>query len=321
MLRYRLLFGPLMIAAAIGLVYVDDLLDRVVITGTVWQRVFAGREYPPSGLVLLLLVLVLIPLAAREMVKIFHSKGVDVPLSTISIAGIVGCVSVYIVPFRTGSPVAMAVVTTLIVLVLMGALIRHAVPRKRTQGAVMVAAATMLAMVYLGVLPGFYFAIRRWHSAWVVLGVILIAKSCDIGAYFTGRAIGRHKLIPWLSPGKTWEGLVGGVATSSLVALGMIQLGVSTGVLGVWTRTELTRHFTPYGCPWWYALLAGASIGLVGQAGDLIASLFKRDAGIKDSGDTVPGFGGVIDVLDSAIAIAPLAYWLLIGLHGFAGQR
>jgi phosphatidate cytidylyltransferase len=64
--------------------------------------------------------------------------------------------------------------------------------------------------------------------------------------------------------------------------------------------------------PLWYAALAGLLLGLIGQFGDLVASLFKRDAGIKDSGSSIPGFGGVLDVIDSPIVVAPFAYWLLM---------
>jgi CDP-diglyceride synthetase len=79
---------------------------------------------------------------------------------------------------------------------------------------------------------------------WTVLWVLLVTKSCDIGAYFTGRAIGRHKLIPWLSPGKTWEGLVGGVALSALVAWGINQV------------------FTAYLAPGTVALAFGICVGV-----------------------------------------------------------
>ena len=75
-------------------------------------------------------------------------------------------------------------------------------------------AAAAFAFIYAGVVLGFLLAIRREHGVWTMVGLIFLVKACDSGAYFTGVAIGKHKLIPWISPGKTWEGLVGGVITS-----------------------------------------------------------------------------------------------------------
>jgi len=159
------------------------------------------------------------------------------------------------------------------------------------------AGGTLLAYVYLGLMLGFIVAIRREHSGWLLLWVLVATKSCDIGAYFAGRAFGRHKLIVWLSPGKTWEGLAGGVAVSSLV-----------GGLGVYALRAIDPE-TLIGPA--FGALAGCVFGLVGQMGDLIASLFKRDAGIKDAGAVLPGFGGVLDVLDSPLLVLPVAYWLI----------
>ncbi|MCC7407600.1 MAG: phosphatidate cytidylyltransferase, partial [Phycisphaeraceae bacterium] len=150
---------------------------------------------------------------------------------------------------------------------------------------------------------------RRWHDAEVVAAIILITKACDVGAYFTGRFLGRHKLIPWLSPGKTWEGLLGGVALSALVALLLAWLLNDLGLAGHWQPNP--RQFVPQPYPLWLVPIAGAILGLVGQFGDLTASLFKRDAGFKDSGSSVPGFGGLLDVIDSPLIVAPVAYWLL----------
>jgi phosphatidate cytidylyltransferase len=127
--------------------------------------------------------------------------------------------------------------------------------------------------------------------------VLVTTKSCDIGAYFTGRAIGRHKLIQWLSPGKTWEGFFGGVLFAGVV-----------GGIGAWVLSEVGVN-SPSSIA--IGTLAGLAFGVVGQAGDLIASLFKRDAGIKDAGHVLPGFGGVLDVLDSLLLALPVAYWIL----------
>jgi phosphatidate cytidylyltransferase len=128
--------------------------------------------------------------------------------------------------------------------------------------------------------------------------VILTTKSCDTGAYFTGRLLGRHRMIPWLSPGKTWEGLAGGVATAILV--GMILAALSRRFLEI-----------PDQVPWWIGALGGLLFGVFGQLGDLAMSLLKRGAGVKDSSKILPGLGGVLDVLDSPLMGAPVAYWLL----------
>jgi phosphatidate cytidylyltransferase len=124
--------------------------------------------------------------------------------------------------------------------------------------------------------------------------ILLVVKFADIGAYFGGRLLGRHKLIAWLSPGKTWEGLFCGLATSALV-------GLACSIIWHSQLSTLT---------WGKALLFGAIIGAVGQAGDLLESLMKRDAQVKDSGNIIPGFGGLLDVIDSPLLAAPAAYLL-----------
>jgi phosphatidate cytidylyltransferase len=134
-------------------------------------------------------------------------------------------------------------------------------------------------------------------------GVLLILPmvvtwASDIGAYFTGRALGRRKLIPSVSPGKTVAGAVGGLVASMLVAY-------------VYARYVLApvAHlgFTPWG-----ALLFGAIISIAAQTGDLFESLLKREAKMKDSSRILPGHGGILDRFDSLIFVLPVAY-LLVG--------
>lgn len=312
MLKHRLFFGALMIAAIVLLVWVDGLLDAVDISGTPAQRLLGGRTYLPAGLLMLAMFAGIIGLAARELHRIFAAKGVVTDVWMLTLAGISGGLVIYVVPSRASSPLAIGAIATLLVIVFLVSLARHALPARRTEGAIFAAAAAMFTLVYLGLLPGFLLAIRRWHSGWVILGIVLIAKSCDIGAYFTGSMIGKHKLIPWLSPKKTWEGLAGGITFSAIVAMFLATTGNQTGVLGRYVLEDGLRVWEHYDVPLWLAAVGGATIGAVGHAGDLVASLFKRDAGIKDSGETIPGFGGVIDVIDSAIIVAPLAYWLLL---------
>ena len=156
-------------------------------------------------------------------------------------------------------------------------------------------------------------SLRLTHSTWVIAGIIVITKFGDCGAYFTGRLIGRHKLIPWLSPNKTWEGLGGAVVVAMLTAV-LVAWGLNEAErAGPW-QVDGDTH-TPCGVRFQYplmaAVVAGAVLGLVGHVGDLVASLLKRDAGVKDFGNIVPGFGGLIDLFDSPIVVAPVAYWML----------
>ena len=120
--------------------------------------------------------------------------------------------------------------------------------------------------------------------------ILLCVKMTDIGAFFTGRAIGKHKLIPWLSPGKTWEGLAGGLVLS--------------GIVGACFAPSIVD------LEWYKGALFGILIGGIGQLGDLLESMMKRDADVKDSGDLIPGFGGMLDVIDSPLLAAPFAYLL-----------
>jgi phosphatidate cytidylyltransferase len=319
MLKYRLIFGPIMLAFVAAMFYFDNRLDQISIAGTIFEKLFHGRQNLPAGLLMLVVFLAAIPLGAREMVAIFKAKGIEADPALVSLAGVSGCLLMYVVPVTVSSQTAMAIMTTLITTLFLIALVRYSWPTGRTQGAIAVGAVTMLALVYLGLFPGFYVSIRRWHSPWVVAAIIVITKSCDIGAYFTGRSIGKHKLIPWLSPGKTWEGLAGGMIFAGLVAMGLAYLANINGISGHYDnptaaeRAEgiAVRQFIVHEFVLWQAFLGGVVLGGVGQFGDLIASLFKRDAGFKDSGSTIPGFGGVIDVFDSLLVVAPLAYWML----------
>lgn len=276
MLKYRLILGPIMIAALLGLLWLDQ-----------WA---AEQAHARQGMVLLLLMILPgILLASRELESLFRAKGVPADYRVLFIAGVLGCVGVYA---QTQGAHAM-IVPSLAIVALIHPVIAKCF-RRRIEDTTSAAASSILSFVYLGLMPGLLLAIRDQHSAWVLGAVLLITKSCDIGAYFTGRAIGKHKLIPWLSPGKTWEGLAGGV--------------VLAGGVAVLTLTPTAMA----GLTWWYAVLLGVIFGVVGQAGDLLASMFKRDAAVKDSGKSIPGFGGVLDVIDSPLLVGVVAYWLLI---------
>lgn len=289
----RLTFGPLMIAMLVGLIWLDGYLAGKPLPN---DRVVLGlNHFPPGSIVFLICVTVAI-FASRELAALLHEKGAAASKRILTLASVTGlCVSC-LIPEQQPAMEAIAIVGTAGVLVLVTALLFHS-RGQNTKGVVLAAGGALLSFVYLGLMFGFVLAIRRQHSVWVLLWIILVVKACDTGAYFTGKAIGRHKLIPWLSPGKTWEGLGGGIILSCGASVGGARLlAAYAGVPSI----ELAS-----------ALAAGVLFAVVGQAGDLVVSLFKRDAGVKDSGASIPGFGGVLDILDSPLLVVPLAFWWL----------
>jgi phosphatidate cytidylyltransferase len=151
-----------------------------------------------------------------------------------------------------------------------------------------------LVTLYVGLPMALLWAVRTlgrdpsWGIAALVT-LIAVTKSADAGAYFTGKAFGRHKLIPQLSPGKTWEGACGGLLVATVVAYASLHF------LFPW----ICPRATP--APLWGPLALGLTGALAGMFGDLAESLFKRDLGVKDSGGLLPGLGGVWDVTDSLI--------------------
>jgi len=153
----------------------------------------------------------------------------------------------------------------------------------------------IFAFMYLGVFPSVLVLIRRMPEGWeLVLAVLISTKAADMGAYFTGRLLGRHKLAPGLSPNKTVEGLLGGLAFSSFM-----------------TWLMLGPVFEVSGMTWPVCLIVGMFMGVAGTAGDLVESLLKRGRGVKDSGAVLPGFGGVLDMIDSPLLSAPVALAIL----------
>lgn len=164
-------------------------------------------------------------------------------------------------------------------------------------------ASTLFGLVYVAVMLQYLVAIitpvpndtvTPTGRLLLCLWIVAVAKFCDTGALLTGMAIGRHKMSPQISPKKTWEGAIGGV---------VISMGI--GALVAWlARSEMPPHMTPL-----VAALIAIPIAILGIVADLVESVLKRRANIKDSGRTIPGIGGMFDLSDSLILAAPVGYY------------
>ncbi len=156
----------------------------------------------------------------------------------------------------------------------------------------------VFAIVYVGLLGSFLVMLRIAYGVPALVSMIIVAKLCDVGAYTVGRLIGRHKMAPSLSPGKTIEGAVGGIAFA---------------ILGAWLSVAVLFPLatgSPSQTTWVGVVIYGLAVGLAGMLGDLAESLIKRDVMRKDSGTNVPGFGGFLDIYDSLLLAAPVAFGL-----------
>ena len=159
---------------------------------------------------------------------------------------------------------------------------------------------TLMGLIYVAFLMGFFIRVLRFEAGttsgrWLLLYAIAVVKGCDIGAYFVGCAVGRHKLIPHISPGKSWEGLAGGLAAGLAMSLAVFFL--FHGRIG-----PVTLHLAD-------AVMLALLLSAMGVVGDLAESVLKRAVGVKDSGRMIAGMGGLLDVLDSLLLAVPVMYF------------
>ena len=164
----------------------------------------------------------------------------------------------------------------------------------------------VLGLIYMGLAYGSFLALREVYSLNVLLLFIGMIWFSDIGAYFVGKFFGGAKLIPQISPNKTWSGFGGALFFPALFAV------IWVAILGF--HAEFNHN------PWYILLpiaaILGVVIGAVGQAGDLLISFIKRQAGVKDTGALIPGHGGLLDRIDSMLLGAPV-YMVLITLLSY----
>ena len=204
----------------------------------------------------------------------------------------------------------MQVDSVFVILVVMGGLIwqlRRPIDGKNT---VIEVAVTTLGFIFVAVMFSFMARLlfvpdldEAVPGAWLVLWLVAVTKFTDMGAYATGSVIGKHKMIPHISPGKTWEGIAGGVVFALIIGCGLFALMPEPlAVLGSWFSVVVI-------------CLILSSLAVVG---DLAESVLKRSIGVKDSGQTLPGIGGILDLIDSLCFTAPALYFILKLMGGFS---
>ncbi|UCE49799.1 MAG: phosphatidate cytidylyltransferase [Phycisphaerales bacterium] len=278
MLRNRLFFGTLMTTLFTAVVIADGWFDGSLTTTPVDDKAVQGTAF------CIIVALLAIP-SQIELSRLASAKGLKMFLPVSIIASILFATASYwpqLIDFPLQTYLILLSAFVLLALVLYQYL------KCGTSAMLANCGANYFSIAYIGLLSGFCVTIRIEFGLWHLLSFVLVVKSADIGAYAIGTMFGKHKFSPGISPGKSWEGMGGAMAAAALVAIGF---ALSCGIMS-----------------WLPAIVFGLCFAFIGQVGDLVESMMKRDAEQKDSGHKVPGFGGVLDIIDSPLVAAPFAY-------------
>ena len=280
MLKRRLVFGTLMAAIFACLCLFDGWLD-----GSISD---ASPDKNIQATIFCLLIAILAIPAQLEMASLIATTNARIFKPITIIASILLATSWYWPQFCQNAVAFHRLYLLAVITLSLLALFIYQAVRFATENVIANCGAGFFAIFYLGFLSGFVLAVRIDFGLWELLMFVSVVKSSDIGAYTAGKIFGTRKFSPKISPGKTWEGLAGAGIAAAIVA---VIFAVFSGIMTVL-----------------WAILFGILFAFLGQLADLAESMIKRDAGKKDSAATVPGFGGVLDVIDSPLATAPAAY-------------
>jgi phosphatidate cytidylyltransferase len=298
LLRWRLILGVLFVAAFVALCWLDSVVTR-------------------PGAFLLPAAIMLSWMAVVELLEMFNARGRKPAAWTLYCGVLLAVLSAALPVFWPesvgGSPIeglgwlAVGLAVGLL-LAFFGELYRY---DGRWHVTINLGLAA-LTILYIGGMMGFAMQLRLIHAGpansdgnlgmLALLSLIVTVKMSDVGQFTVGRLFGRHKLAPLVSPGKTWEGAVGGVVFAVVTAWIVFDWGARTLLASTAPTTEPIAIVS-----------FGVAVAVFGILGDLAESMLKRDAGVKDSSTWLPGFGGVLDLLDSLLGAAPVAYlfWAL----------
>ncbi|UCF43605.1 MAG: phosphatidate cytidylyltransferase [Planctomycetota bacterium] len=282
MLKYRLFFGTLMTAFFIAVVILDGWLDGSLTAS-------AADDKGVDGTLFCIFIAALIIPAQFELAKLAAAKGLRIFVPVTTMACILFATSWYWPQVLETTP---GIYLLLLSAFSLMALLLYQYVHYGTSGVLTNCGANYFSIIYLGLLSAFCLAIRIDFGPWVLLMFVFVVKSSDIGAYAIGMLFGKHKFSPNVSPGKTWEGMAGAAAVAMIVA---ICFGVGCDIM-----------------VWWLAGIFGLCFAFVGQFGDLAESMIKRDAEQKDAASKVPGYGGILDIVDSPLLAGPLAYLFFV---------
>jgi len=303
MLSRRLCFGTLIIAAVVGLSWLDVSIYRYGLArDIVWL---------PKGIVLLPTYLICLVFLTREVLRLLNAAGLKPLASSVYLGNLFIAISCWIANViqqynleilknttsKGGWEWAATASFTALLAVACGVILAFAAEMRRYShpGGVMInLAGAVFTFAYLGLFSCFMIQLHMAYGIGAILSLVVVTKMCDTGAFTFGKLIGRYRITPSLSPGKTLEGAIGGILFACA---------------GSWFWFDAVLPYfdkTPTPFLGWMAF--GLAVALTGMVGDLAGSLIKRDSLVKDSGHAVPGFGGVLDIFDSLLVAAPVAY-------------
>lgn len=282
-------------------VFFRRLITTVILWTVILTALFSGNPLISDGVFILLMVL----LAVAGLAE-FYDLASKSGLYCFKWCGLAGGVLLMIGTFLqvTGhaglnnSPARVNdFESSFVILFVLGLCVRQFVSKSSTAG-ISAMGTTLLGLMYVPWLLNFIQKINFFQGVdgkFFVIYFIVVTKFSDMGAYVVGSLIGRHKLIPRISPGKTWEGFGGAIVVST----------------GASVAFSLFLGDKLHGLTLLHAIILGVVLSITAVVGDLIESVFKRQAGVKDSGRFFPGIGGILDLLDSLLFNAPIMYLYL----------
>jgi phosphatidate cytidylyltransferase len=296
------------------------LLSAAVILSTLLTLMWLDYRqvlFGVSGAWLLPVLLVVSVLATEEVLSLLRAGGHDPRGCEVYVGSVLiplaagwsivrGLLGIAFGQHFAGLACVAAVLAILTAAVFIGEMRRYEKPG----AAIVNAALAIFTLVYIGLCIGFWVPLRLFRGNEVgmaaLFSMLLIVKTADTGAFVCGKSFGRHKMTPVLSPGKTWEGAIGGIAIACVTSWAFFQFAAPAMVGSSWKPPPVAA-----------TVVYGAVLALAGMVGDLAESLLKRDMQRKDSSTWLPGLGGVLDIIDAPLIAGPVAWvcWSL-GLLG-----